>query len=310
MSNIFDEYINDLLKINPTINDFFLKDGYEDKKHIQPNVYSEEYYKQLNDLNKRYLRTINKKSKLSFHERIFKQDLKDSTHLEEGYKIYYYMPIDIRGNIIIDYVTECSGNGFFIEECEKSNIDITGSEADEEQYNLLAKNFSNIIKIALPIKNFNNELSNKFDVVVFNDVFEHLENLDLILIQLKSILKTNGQIVINLPSSDGLIYKFSNILNKIGFTNFYDRLWQKKLASPHLSYFNNSNLKMLFNKHGYNLIHTTSLDTVSKKGNFIRLNSTIKYKFICFLLSGLLFLFYYFQKILPKDIILHIYKRP
>jgi len=203
-----------------------------------------------------------------------------------------------------------SGNGFFIEECEKSNIDITGSEADEEQYNLLAKNFSNIIKIALPIKNFNDELSNKFDVVVFNDVFEHLENLDLILIQLKSILKTNGQIVINLPSSDGLIYKFSNILNKIGFTNFYDRLWQKNLASPHLSYFNNSNLKMLFNKHGYNLIHTTSLDTVSKKGNFIRLNSTIKYKFICFLLSGLLFLFYYFQKILPKDIILHIYKRP
>ena len=203
-----------------------------------------------------------------------------------------------------------SGNGFFIEECEKSNIDITGSESDEEQYNLLAKNFSNIIKIALPIKNFNNKLSNKFDVVVFNDVFEHLENLDLILIQLKSILKTNGQIVINLPSSDGLIYKFSNILNKIGFTNFYDRLWQKNLASPHLSYFNNSNLKMLFNKHGYNLIHTTSLDTVSKKGNFIRLNSTIKYKFICFLLSGLLFLFYYFQKILPKDIILHIYKRP
>ena len=123
------------------------------------------------------------------------------------------------------------------------------------------------------------------------------------------MLKTNGQIVINLPSSDGLIYKFSSILNKIGFTNFYDRLWQKNLASPHLSYFNNLNLKMLFKKHGYNLIHTTSLDTVSK-GNFIRLNSTIKYKFICFLLSGLLFLFYYFQKILPKDVILHIYKRP
>ena len=203
-----------------------------------------------------------------------------------------------------------SGNGFFIEECKKSNIDITGSEADEEQYNLLKKKFLNIIKINLPIKDLNNDLLNKFDVVVFNDVFEHLINLDLTLIQLKSMLKTNGQIVINLPSSDGLIYKFSDILNKIGFINFYDRLWQKNLSSPHLSYFNNLNLKMLFKKHGYNLIHTSSLDTVSKKGNFIRLNSTIKYKFICFLLSGLLFLFYYFQKILPKDIILHIYKRP
>ena len=203
-----------------------------------------------------------------------------------------------------------SGNGFFIEECKKKNIDITGSEADEEQYNLLKKEFSNIIKINLPIKDLNNELLNKFDVVVLNDVFEHLVNLDLTLIQLKSMLKTNGQIVINTPSSDGIIYKFSNILEKIGFTIFYDRLWQKNLASPHLSYFNNLNLKMLFKKHGYNLIHTSSLDTVSKKGNFIRLNSTIKYKFICFLLSGLLYLFYYFQKILPKDIILHIYKRP
>lgn len=113
MSNILDDYINDLLKINPTINDFFLKDGYENKKHIQPNVYSEKHYKQMNDLNKLYLKRVNKKSKLSFHEKIFKQDLKDSIHLEEGYQIYYYMPIDIRGNIIIDYVTECSGNGFF-----------------------------------------------------------------------------------------------------------------------------------------------------------------------------------------------------
>jgi len=113
MVNIFDEYINDLLKINPTINDFFLKDGYDNKKHIQPNVYSEKYYKTINDLNKKYLKILNKKEKLSFHEKILKHDLKDEIHLEEGYKIYFYMPIDIRDNIIIDYVTECSGNGFF-----------------------------------------------------------------------------------------------------------------------------------------------------------------------------------------------------
>ena len=200
-----------------------------------------------------------------------------------------------------------SGNGFFIEECKRSNIIITGSEADEEQYNLLTKKFSNIIKIALPIKDLNDELSNKFDVVVFNDVFEHLENLDLIIIQLKSILKTKGQIVINLPSSDGLIYKFSNFLYKIGIKNFYDRLWQKNLASPHLSYFNNSNLKLLFAKHGYDLVYSDSLDTVSNKGNFKRLNSTIKSKLICSVITFFLFFYYYLQKIFPSDIILHIY---
>lgn len=202
-----------------------------------------------------------------------------------------------------------SGNGFFINECKELGIDITGSEADENQYKILKEKFSNTIKISLPIKNIKKNVFDKFDYVIFNDVFEHLENLDLVINQLNIFLKEDGKILINLPSSDGLIFKFSNILSKFGISNFYNRLWQKDLSSPHLSYFNNLNLKLLFKKHDYNLIHSSSLNTVSNKGNFIRLNSTIKNKFLCLALSGLLFLFYYLQKILPKDIIFHIYSK-
>lgn len=202
-----------------------------------------------------------------------------------------------------------SGNGFFIEECKKLNIDITGSEADEEQYNLLKKKFLNIIKIALPLKNLDNDILRKFDYVILNDVFEHIENLDLTINQLKGFLKINGQIIINLPSSDGLIYKFSSILDKIGISTFFERLWQKNLSSPHISYFNNQNLKLLFKKYNFDLVYSNTLDTVSNKGNFVRLNSTIKNKFICMILSGFLFFYYYLQKILPRDIILHIYTK-
>ena len=38
-------------------------------------------------------------------------------------------------------------------------------------------------------KNFNE--FDKFDYIVFNDVFEHLENLDLVLDQLKKFLNLN-----------------------------------------------------------------------------------------------------------------------
>ena len=148
----------------------------------------------------------------------------------------------------------------------------------------------------------------KFDYVIFNDVFEHLDNLNLVLKQLKIFLKEEGKIIINLPSSEGLIFIFSNWLNKIGLKSLYDRLWQKGLLSPHLSYFNNLNLKKLLNKNGYDLIYSGSLDTIGRDGNFKRLNSTIKNKFLCFILSLLLYLFYYLQKILPKDIMFHIYK--
>lgn len=40
---IFEEYIQELHNINPTINDFFMRDEWNDKNHIQPNVYSSEY---------------------------------------------------------------------------------------------------------------------------------------------------------------------------------------------------------------------------------------------------------------------------
>ena len=199
-----------------------------------------------------------------------------------------------------------SGNGFFLDECKKENIDITGSEADEEQYQKLKKNYENILKISLPLKELSNA-SNKYDYIIFNDVFEHLEDLSLVLEQLKTLLNQDGKILINLPSSDGIIFKFSAIINKFGFKNFYNRLWQKNLSSPHLSYFNNQNLKKLLFKHNYNLIYSGSLNSVSSKGNFTRLNSTIKSKLICLILTFVLLNFYYLQKIFPKDIVFHIY---
>ena len=200
-----------------------------------------------------------------------------------------------------------SGSGYFIEECIKSELDITGSEANDESFLLLKRKYSNILKISLPLEDISIKSYTKFDYIVFNDVFEHLEDLDKVIDQLKIFLNEDGKILINLPSSDGFIFKFSSILNKIGINNFYNRLWQKDLYSPHLSYFNNRNLNILFKKHGYDLIYASSLDTVSKKGNFERLNSTIKSKLVCMFMSFVLILFFYLQKLLPKDIIFHIY---
>ena len=44
-----------------------------------------------------------------------------------------------------------SGNGFFIEECKKFNLDITGSEADLNQLSKLKKKFHETLNISLPL---------------------------------------------------------------------------------------------------------------------------------------------------------------
>lgn len=202
-----------------------------------------------------------------------------------------------------------SGEGLFINEAQKLNLDITGSEPDEPQYQNLKKRYKNIIKVALPFNEVKEDLLGKYDFIVFNDVFEHLKELDKILIQLKSYLKDDGYLVINIPSSDGFIFKISKLLYKINIKSIHDRLWQKSLNSPHLTYFNNKNLPMFLKKFNYDLVYSGSLDFVGDKGNFERLYSINKNKLYCYFYSTLLKVLYYVQKLLPRDCMFHIYKK-
>lgn len=107
---IFEEYIQELHNINPTINDFFMRDEWNDKNHIQPNVYSSEYDHKYLKLCKLFLKKI-KKEKLSFYEKIFKNDLESIIYRKEEYKIDYYMPIGLSNNILLNYVSLCAGEG-------------------------------------------------------------------------------------------------------------------------------------------------------------------------------------------------------
>mgnify|MGYP006198140049 FL=1 len=68
-------------------------------------------------------------------------------------------------------------------------IDITGSEADKKQYFVLKEKFKNVVEISLPLKIEKNDLFGNFDFIIFNDVFEHLENLNLVSNQIEKFLK-------------------------------------------------------------------------------------------------------------------------
>ena len=140
-------------------------------------------------------------------------------------------------------------------------------------------------------------------------MLEHLQDLDLVINQIKKLLKKDGLVIINLPSSDGIIYKISKILYFLNIKKFYNRLWQKNQASPHLSYFNKDNLNDLFKKYNFDKILNTTLDSVDRRDNFKRINSTLNNRVISSLLASCVFIFYFFQKILPSDIILIFFKK-
>ena len=107
-----------------------------------------------------------------------------------------------------------SGDGYFIEECIKKQIKITGSEASEKSLNYLKLKFKvNLLKLSMPLKN-NILLEKKYNVIIFNDVFEHLKNIHVVVKQLKTMITDDGIILINLPSSQGIIFRLSEFLYK------------------------------------------------------------------------------------------------
>ena len=105
-----------------------------------------------------------------------------------------------------------SGDGFFIDECLKANLSITGSEASSGSLKLLNSKFDiKNLKIHLP-ENLKEKTKEQFDVIIFNDVFEHLKKLNEVIKCLEEVLDKKGIIIINIPSSDGITFKISMML--------------------------------------------------------------------------------------------------
>ena len=112
--DISSDYIKEYYKIDPTINDFFLNKEWDVTNHKQPNIYSEEYYKKINYLNKKYSKLLNKKEYLSFEDDLLYNNLIYNIDLYENYQIYRYIPVNSMNNILFEYITEANGYGSFI----------------------------------------------------------------------------------------------------------------------------------------------------------------------------------------------------
>jgi SAM-dependent methyltransferase len=88
-----------------------------------------------------------------------------------------------------------------------------------------------------------------YGIVTFHDVFEHLPSPQQAIVDVAGRLEPGGLVVINLPSSRGVLYRIATALNTLGMPGAFERLWQKGLPSPHMSYFDPDNLRALVERH-------------------------------------------------------------
>ena len=189
------------------------------------------------------------------------------------------------------------GYGWFLETCKEYNLQCAGIEPETRfNDNYLAGGF-NVRNGFYPDIINENE---KYDFIIFNDVLEHIPDIEETMESNNNVLHDKGLLVINLPVQEGLFYFFSKISYRLGYTDLLNRMWQFNFHSPHLYYFRKKNIPMLGVRHGFSLIESFPLNTInfsdiSKRIKQDKNQNTVKYLIS---LIGSVFL-YPFTKFFP-----------
>ncbi len=146
---------------------------------------------------------------------------------------------------------------------------------------------------------------------MFNDVFEHLPKPAAAFRQAAELLTPEGLLVLNLPSSGGVLYRIAKALDVFGISSPLERMWQKGLSSPHLSLFNPDNLRAMAEKsEELETVDIFPLRTITRDGLRERVGSTYAGPVGAFLVAGLwLGSFVYHPPLALSDIMAGIFRK-
>lgn len=105
-----------------------------------------------------------------------------------------------------------------------------------------------------------------FDIIIFNDVLEHIPDVQSTLRSCHDHLSQHGHVVVNAPDSQGIIYRLSKLMARLGQSAPFERMWQVGLPSPHLYYFDTQSITRLATSTGFEVEAITALPSIEKTG--------------------------------------------
>lgn len=147
-----------------------------------------------------------------------------------------------------------------------------------------------------------------YNFIVFNNVWEHINNTSYLIEKSRVFLKDNGVLIITIPLSTGGLYKLAELFELLGWSKWLTRLWQLHFHSPHVYYFNKKNLSLIMKKYDFDIESVVScrnyINTKRMKERF-EMDIDEKHGRI----NAILFrLFYPIIKILPTDKAVFVYR--
>ena len=148
----------------------------------------------------------------------------------------------------------------------------------------------------------------EYDAIVFNDVFEHMQNPIPVLEKSCRLLKGDGYILINIPFSSGMIFRMVQVAARLGMCSPYRRIWAKGLSSPHIYFYNENNLTRLLNNYKFELVDKGRLVALATEGMYQRVRSTYG-PLSASIISAVASLFVLMSNIFPADVNYLLFKK-
>lgn len=170
-----------------------------------------------------------------------------------------------RGASILD--VGCA-HGWFLAAATTRGYQAKGIEPDRAVADLARVDGHDVVTGFFPDDLISTE---RFDAVTFNDVFEHVSDVKGVASAVQNCLNPGGLFIVNLPVSDGFIFRLARLAGRVGVTGPLRRMWQHGLPSPHLSYFSVSTLPQLVDQAGFDLVKKGSLQSISANGLYQRI---------------------------------------
>ncbi|MFC4262699.1 class I SAM-dependent methyltransferase [Ferruginibacter yonginensis] len=134
-----------------------------------------------------------------------------------------------------------SGLGHLLNDLSLKGLDCYGVEPSPLASEFSRKTFNlNVVTSMLNEKTFENK---KFDIILIMDVVEHVANINELMKLVKHYLAKNGRLVVLTGNNNSLYAKLCG------------KKWLYYFSWEHISFFNKSSTKFLFNKHALQLEH-------------------------------------------------------
>jgi 2-polyprenyl-3-methyl-5-hydroxy-6-metoxy-1,4-benzoquinol methylase len=198
-------------------------------------------------------------------------------------------------------------HGWFLHALSARGYKSTGLEPDRTMVAIAKSSGENVregfFPEALPV-------GERYDAITFNDVFEHLPRVDEIARHCFERLNPGGFLLINAPNTAGIFYQLAKLLRRLGVRSVWERMWQKGLPSPHLSYFSTQSLREIARRTGFSEVVQFNLLAEQAQGSWHRIRYTgIPLPAAAAIWCGLL-IARPVLILLPSDIVAFVFRKP